>query len=39
LREKFGIYILECGKFDLSGINEDNVDYLASSIESIRKGE
>lgn len=35
LREKYSVYATEDGRFSISGVNENNVDYLADSINKI----
>ena len=37
LREEYGIYILDCGKFDLSSLNGEQIDYVAQSLDKIHK--
>ncbi|PWV66934.1 aromatic amino acid transaminase [Halomonas sp. A11-A] len=35
LREEFSIYMLDSGRINLSGVNDDNVGYVVSSIKSL----
>lgn len=35
LREKYSVYATEDGRFSISGINENNVDYLADAINKV----
>lgn len=37
LREKYSVYATEDGRFSISGVNEDNVDYLADAINQVIK--
>lgn len=37
LREKYSVYATEDGRFSISGINDGNVDYLASAINEVIK--
>ncbi|AEF53943.1 aromatic amino acid transaminase [Marinomonas posidonica] len=37
LRNEFGIYLLESGRINVSGLNHDNVTYFVSSIKSLKK--
>lgn len=35
LREKYSVYATEDGRFSISGVNENNVDYLADAINKV----
>lgn len=35
LREKYSVYATEDGRFSISGINDNNVDYLADAINQV----
>ncbi|GEQ70846.1 hypothetical protein JCM33374_g4526 [Metschnikowia sp. JCM 33374] len=35
LREKYSVYATEDGRFSISGVNENNVDYLADAINQV----
>jgi aspartate aminotransferase len=35
LREKHHVYILNNGRLTISGINEENIDYIASAIHDV----
>ncbi len=35
LREKYSIYMLDSSRVNIAGINQDNIDYLADSIEAV----
>lgn len=35
LREKYSIYATENGRFSISGVNDNNVDYLADAINKV----
>ena len=35
LREKYSVYATEDGRFSISGINDNNVDYLADAINKV----
>lgn len=37
LREKYSVYATEDGRFSISGVNEQNVDYLANAINEVVK--
>lgn len=37
LREKYSVYATEDGRFSISGVNEENVDYLADAINQVIK--
>lgn len=37
LREKYSVYATEDGRFSISGVNENNVDYLADAINQVIK--
>jgi aspartate aminotransferase len=37
LKEEFGIYCTEDGRFSMAGINSHNVDYLAKSVAAVTK--
>ena len=37
LREKYSLYATEDGRFSISGVNENNVDYLADAINQVIK--
>lgn len=37
LRDKYSVYATEDGRFSISGVNENNVDYLADAINQVIK--
>lgn len=38
LRHEYHIYCTDDGRFSLAGINNQNIDYLASSVLAVLKG-